>query len=76
MTRTRQFGVNEVRFVESDPQLIACIDSKNGGGQYRLRLLRAMQLPQLAHVLEAWLSFRDRRFEANRHDDDGSRDGR
>jgi hypothetical protein len=67
MTRTRQFGVNEVRFAEPDPQFDPNVGLKKRSGQYRVRSLRSMKLPQVAYVLEPWLSFRGGRLKANGH---------
>jgi len=49
--------VNQVGEAKADEELEPRVSPKNRVGQYRLRLLRSMELPQVAYVLEAWLSF-------------------
>ena len=68
--------MNQIRETEAHAQLTAGIGLKYRRGQYRLRSIGAMHLPEIADMLEPWLLFWCGRFEANGHADDGSRDGR
>ena len=70
--RTLQDGARYVRAalyarVSTLDQLITCLGAKNCSGQYRLRLLRAMELPEIADMIEARLTWWCWRSEANRH---------
>ena len=61
--------MNQVCFAEPNPQLITCVGLENRRGQYVLRSVRAMHLPRVAYVLEPWLAWWFRGFEADGHDD-------